>query len=600
MVVTMANHLKMADVQCILTLHSRGWSGRRIARELGVNRETVGRYLRLSAADKNATAVQNQPEAPAGNLEPAEANPANAPAGIWADRASPSATDVAAATGPPKVQNQPNAPPGSTSSRQAGSTGLVPTSRDSTTDLATGDSAPSRASGPSNRCEPWRELIVQKLDAGLTAQRIYQDLTSDHQYIGSYYSVLRLVRKLSGKRELPCRRMEVEPGQEAQVDFGRGAPIRCAEGKRRTSWVFRIVLSHSRKAYSEAVSRQSTNDFLRCLENAFAHFGGLPRTLVIDNLRAAVKRADWFDPELCPKVASFARHYGIVILPTKPYTPRHKGKVESGVKYVKSNALRGRTFASLAAQNQHLLDWETQVADRRIHGTTRKQVAAVFEESERPALLPLPPARFELFQEGKRCVHRDGHIEVKHAYYSVPPEFLGQELWVRWDGRVVRIFDQKMRQIALHAQREPGQFSTQSNHIAAEKISSVERGAAWLIQRAGRIGAEAQSWAQAVIQNRGVEGTRVLVGLNSLHERYESRQIERACQIAHGHGAFHLRTIRELLKRHEPHHEQAAFAFVAEHPIIRPLSDYSQLVHDAFADNFQQACLEHGPKERSL
>ena len=106
--------------------------------------------------------------------------------------------------------------------------------------------------------------------------------------------------------------MECEPGAEAQVDFGRGAPIVGADGKRKSTWVFRIVLSHSRKGYAEAVHRQTTDDFLRCLENAFAHFGGLPKTLVIDNLRAAVNRADWFDPELNPKAEEFCRHYGMV------------------------------------------------------------------------------------------------------------------------------------------------------------------------------------------------------------------------------------------------------------------------------------------------
>jgi len=527
------NQLKMADVQSILTLHSRGWSRRRIARELGVDRETVGRHLRLSAQGREAVAAAG---AAVGVEDVDGAKAANAPAGSEAAR----------------VQNQPKAPPGS----------------------------PSGAA-------PWREVIERKLAQGHTAQRIYQDLVNDHGYAGSYYSVLRLVRKLSNVRELPCRRMEVEPGAEAQVDFGRGAPTLSPEGKRRTSWVFRIVLSHSRKGYSEAVSRQTTDDFLRSLENAFAHFGGVPKTLVIDNLRAAVKRADWFDPELCPKVASFAGHYGLAILPTKPYTPRHKGKVERGIGYVKSNALKGRTFTSLAEQNVHLLDWETQVADRRIHGTTRRQVAAVFEQSERAALLPLPASRFELFHEGKRCVHRDGHVEVKHAYYSVPPEFLGREVWVRWDGRVVRIFDSRMRQVALHAQQEPGRFSTRQDHIAAEKINSVERGAAWLIERAGRIGGHAQAWAQAVVQNRGVEGMRVLVGLNGLHDRYESRQIDRACEIAHGHGAWRLRVVRELLKRQDSPPPQQSFAFVTEHPIIRPLNDYTRLVHDAF-NNIQR------------
>ena len=114
-----------------------------------------------------------------------------------------------------------------------------------------------------------------------------------------------------------------------------------ADGKRRRTHVFRIVLSHSRKAYSEVTYRQTTEDFLRCLENAFHHFGGVPQTLVIDNLKAAVKQPDWFDPELVPKVASFAAHYGVVILPTKPYTPRHKGKVERGIDYVQENALKG-------------------------------------------------------------------------------------------------------------------------------------------------------------------------------------------------------------------------------------------------------------------
>jgi len=581
------NQLKMADVQSIVTLHSRGWSGRRIARELGVDRATVGRYLRLSAQSaESGPGGANSAGPPAGN--DGTAKPASAPTG----------NDIAGGAKPA------SAPAGNDEAE-----GAKPATGLSLSDHAAsaGDEAvpsvparsPNAAPGSASACGPWREVIEQKLQAGLTTQRIYQDLVADHGYAGSYYSVRRLVRKLSGVRELPCRRMEVEAGAEAQVDFGRGASVSSGTvGKRKTTWVFRIVLSHSRKGYSEAVSRQTTDDFLRSLENAFAHFGGVPRTLVIDNLRAAVQRADWFDPELCPRVRSFAGHYGIAVLPTKPYTPRHKGKIESGVKYVKSNALKGRTFPSLAEQNAHLLEWEAQVADRRIHGTTKKQVAAVFEESERAALLPLPSSRFELFQEAQRCVHRDGHIEIKRAYYSVPPEFLGQQVWVRWDGRIVRIFDQKMRQIALHARQEPGRFSTQSNHIAAEKISSVERGAAWLIERAGRIGTHAQAWAQAVVQNRGVEGVRVLVGLNGLHQRYESKQIDRACEIARGHGAWRLRTIRELLKRQDPPTRQQSFTFITEHPIIRPLNDYTQLVHDAF-NNPQQACLEHGRKECS-
>ena len=177
----------------------------------------------------------------------------------------------------------------------------------------------AKSPAPSSAAWPWREVIAQKVDEGLSAQRIFQDLSTPEQgYHGSYYSVRRLVKKLAAALPLPMRRMEVEAGQEAQVDFGRGAPVVGVDGKRRSTWVFRIVLSHSRKAYAEAVFRQTTDDFLRCLENAFAHFGGVPKTLVIDNLRAAVKQADWFDPELCPKMRSFAEHYGTAVLPTQP------------------------------------------------------------------------------------------------------------------------------------------------------------------------------------------------------------------------------------------------------------------------------------------
>ena len=171
----------------------------------------------------------------------------------------------------------------------------------------------------------------------------------------------------------------MRPGEEAQVDFGTGAPVIGKDGKRRRTHVLRIVLSHSRKGYSEVTFRQTTDDFLGALENAFRTFGGVPKTLVIDNLKAAVLHPDWFDPEITPKVQAFCRHYGVVVLPTKPRMPRHKGKVEAGVKYVQSNALKAQQFESLAEQNEHLAQWEKTIADTRIHGTTKQQVGKLFE-----------------------------------------------------------------------------------------------------------------------------------------------------------------------------------------------------------------------------
>ncbi|MBL8829810.1 MAG: hypothetical protein JNM18_22715 [Planctomycetaceae bacterium] len=152
-----------------------------------------------------------------------------------------------------------------------------------------------------------------------------------------------------------------------------------------------------------------------------------------------------------PKVQAFCEHYGTVILPTKPYTPEHKGKVEAGVKYVKHNGLKGRTFTTLAEQ-QHLQQWESSVADRRIHGTTKQQVAKVFETSERPALLPLPLESFSNFHEAQRKVNRDGHVEVAKAYYSASPEYLDRT--VPDEHHIIRPLDDYARVVTAAIQRQ--------------------------------------------------------------------------------------------------------------------------------------------------
>jgi transposase len=392
-----------------------------------------------------------------------------------------------------------------------------------------------------------------------------------------YHSVRRFVGRLRQADEtVPFRRMESAPGDQAQVDFGRGAPVIERGGRRKKTHVLRVVLSCSRKAYSETVTRQTSDVFIRCLENAFWHFGGVPKTLVIDNLRAAVTKADWYDPQINPKVQSFCEHYGTIMLPAKPYTPRHKGKVERGIGYVKDNALKDREFSSVAEQNKHLMYWETHIADQRIHGTTRKQVSKVFVEVERPTLLPLPSDRFPNFQEAKRVVHRDGYVEVQSGYYTVPPEYTGRQVWVRWDGHLVRIYNCQMELIAVRVQGQPGSFQTDPGHIHPRKRSLIERGPDWLLTKSSLIGVHSGRWARAMLAQRPLEGLRVLVGLLSLTKSYEADVINRACQTALRHQAFRLQTIRELAKRDNG--GQSDIEFIDEHPIIRSMSEYGAMV----------------------
>jgi transposase len=511
------NQLKVNQQHTIVTLHEQGWSKRRIAREMGLDRATVRKYL-AAAGSKSPTHPRT------GSTEEVESKPAISRTG----------------------------------------------------------SGSVTAGGRPSLSEPWKQHIAVAREAGLSIQRIYQDLVSEHSFAGSYDSLWRYIRKREGVLELPFRRMEVEPGAEAQVDFGQGAWV-IENGKRRRPHLFRVVLSHSRKGYSEVVWRQTTENFIRALENAFRHFGGVTKTTVIDNLRAAVHQADWFDPQLNPKVEEFSRHYGTVILPTKPAMPRHKGKIEAGVKYVQNNAIKSRRFDSLAAQNLFLSEWEVRVADKRIHGTTKQQVGTLFLQVEKPQLLALPASLFPVFEEAQRMVHRDGHIELARAYYSVPPEYVGRQVWVRWESRLVRIYNRRREQIALHTRHEPGRFATDPAHIHSHKRVLIERGADWLLDRAQLIGPYSGTWAQQMLQQRGPHAIRTVQGLLALAGKHPVADLENACQQAIHYGAWRLRDVRELLHRSP----SPQLTFLETHPLIRDLEAYDNIVPACFTPKIE-------------
>jgi transposase len=514
----MANRLAMDKSQAIKSLATSGMSERRIARTLGVSRKAVRQHLgRVSSKETKAPPG----EAPTGS---GEAKDTKAPTG---------------STEPPE--------PSAEESRSL--------------------------------CAAYQSSILEKLEQGLTAQRIFQDLRDEQGFPGRYHSVRRYVRRLTASTDLAFRRIEVAPGYEMQVDYGSGASCLDEAGKRCRTHVFRGVLSFSRKGYSEAVRRLTTESFIRSLENAFRALGGVPQVVVFDNAKAVVTQADWYDSELNPKIIEFCRHYDFTLLPTRPRMPRHKGKVERGVGYTKSNALRGRTFDSLSAQNDFLRQWERSVADTRIHGTTKQHVGQLFETVERTALRPLPRERFPIYEEGQRHVSRDGHIEVKRSFYSVPPEYLGCDVWVRWNEQMVRVLNHRFEQIALHCRQPPGKFSTLHEHLASEKISSVERGAEHLLKKIRLLGTNAARWAESTLEEHGVRGMRIIQGLLALSRKYEAGAIDAACDKAWRCRGFRYRIVKSLLERRTA--AQQTLEFLDTHPLIRPISDYAEFVRHA-------------------
>ena len=510
----MANLLKVNEQNTIQQLAEQGWSRRRIAREMKLDRKTVRRYLETAAKS------------------PTISTPGD---------------------GAPEPVKSPIATPG-----EVNGCGMV---------------TAALAAGRPSLCDGHQSRIETKLEAGLSAQRIYQDLRAEAGFQGSYQSVKRFVRQLRQAQPQRVWRIEVQPGEEAQVDFGAGAPVVESQSRRRP-WVLRVVLSYSRKAYSEAVFHQTTENFIRCLENAFRAFGGTTRVVNLDNLRAAVHKADWCDPDFNPKVMSFCRHYGCALLPCRPRTPEHKGKTERGVAYLKGNALRGRTFPSLAAENEFLRHWEKTVADVRIHGTTRQQVSVVFAE-EQKALLPLPPDLFPCFLEGRRTVHRDSYVEVDKAYYSVPPEYIGQQVWARWDRHEVRIFNTRWEQIKLHAHLPPGRFDQVLGLGGGH--GPLDRQLDYWLKRARDLGGPCGQWSQAVLEHKGPLGLRSIMGLVSLAENNAFKNLNDACASALSRGAWRLRDVRALLDQRQREF-QTHLAFAQSHPLIRNLAEYGLFI----------------------
>lgn len=438
---------------------------------------------------------------------------------------------------------------------------------------------------PTGACPAFAEQIGEWLELGWTARKIHQVLVREHGFERGYDQVKRFVREKCRGGVLPFRRMEVAPGEEAQLDFGKGCAVIGVGGLRRWPWIVRIVLSCSRRGYSEAIWRLDTTSVLQVVERAWLHFGGTPAKLLIDNFKAAIAHAEWNEAVLTPRMAEFARHYTLAVLACPPRRPELKGKVEAGIKYVKL-ALRGEVFTSLEALNAYLAQWERTVADLRIHGTTKEQVLDRFERLEQAALRPLPAERFPLFREGKRRVQSDAYVEVAKAFYSVPPEYVGREIWARWDDRMVRLFDERFQAVTVHLRGEDGSFTTSGEHIDPRKRSRREAGPKALIAALALIGPATARWGENVLAIRGVEGERALVGVAELSRQYGAAALEVGAERATAAGEWHLPQLREQCRQVILHRREGVH-LTQEHPLIRDLRDYAGIA--PFPDEPQSA-----------
>src|SRR5271165_5939235 len=415
----MANVLNEEKKQQVIALGRLGWSLRRIQQTTKIRRETASAYLKAagiavrppsgwgrrapkpanqvitdSGAEKPAIPVIPDPP----NRNPNPENPSNK-GKAKAETSKPAnevITDSEVVTGVNPLQLD-----------EVGAASGPEASRGPRKHSAGADHSP-RASA----CEPYGEAIELGLSRGRNARAIWQDLVCEYGFASSYQSVQRFVRKRRGAQVPEARVVIVTaPGQEAQVDYGTGPMVRDPESRKyRRTRLFVMTLGCSRKSVRLLTFRSSSRIWAELHEQAFRRLGGATRIVVLDNLREGVLVPDIYDPALNPLYRDVLAHYGAVAMPCRIQDPDRKGKVESGVGHAQRTPLKGLRFESLEEAQAYLDHWEQRWADTRIHGTTKRQVAAMFAE-EKPTLLPLPLEPFRYYQYGERIVHLDGCVE---------------------------------------------------------------------------------------------------------------------------------------------------------------------------------------------
>jgi len=539
----MSNVLSEEQKQQVIALGKLGWSLRRIERLTGVRRETASVYLKAAGVAVRLPGGWGR------------RTPAKAANGVTTD---PDPAKPAIPFNP-----NPELPSGKENPETAKPANEV------TTDP--GVSPPAERSASS--CKPYRELIEQGLARGRNAMAIWQDLVSDHGFAGNYQTVKRFVRKLRGS-QLPeaAGIILTAAGEEGQVDYGSGPMVRDPQsGKYRRTRLFVLTLGYSRKSVRLLAWRSSARLWAELHEKAFRRLGGCPRVVVLDNLKEGVLVSDLYDPTVNPLFRDVLAHYGVVALPCRIQDPDRKGKVESGIGHTQKTPLKGLRFESLEEAQTYLDRWEQRWADTRIHGTTKRQVAAMFAE-EKPHLLPLPLEPFRYYHYGERVVHLDGCVEVEAAYYSLPPGWIGRPVKVQWDALHVRILHPRTNQLLREhlRQRRGGYRIQEEDHPKKMPLSTAQ-----LLRRAEHAGTQIGKLCQLIYHRQAETGIRRILGVLSLMKKYGAAAVEDACATALDIGVPEYRFVRRYLER-RPHPHM----FLRQiDPLIRQLTEYRDFIN---------------------
>lgn len=422
-------------------------------------------------------------------------------------------------------------------------------------------------------CEGHRGWIESQVSLGRNAMSIYQDLVEGHGFSHRYNSVKRFVANLRTREPERFDVLEFAPGEEAQVDYGEGAPTLYKPGKYRRPWLFVMTLAYSGKSFRKTVWKTDQEVWARLHEQAFRALGGVPRYVVLDNLREGVIRPDLYAPELNPVYAALLAHYGVVADPCRVQDPNRKGSVEAAIGHTQGTALKGRRFDSIEAQNAWLAHWEERWAALRIHGRKKRQVLEMFRE-EQPHLRALPTEGFRFFKQAARTVDDAGLVQVEGSYYAALPAVPHSEVTVRIFDREIEILDLEGQLLRRHAKSlRKGSFAIE----AADRLFNPSRETARLLARAARIGPHAAALGRELFARLGRPGQRAIYGLANLPRRYARADIETVCARLLEADCVSYAALRQALERKQAAAIPAAEpALTQSGPAIRDITEYQK------------------------
>jgi transposase len=409
--------------------------------------------------------------------------------------------------------------------------------------LKQGENYPTKKRSP-KQLDTYQAEIVNWLAHSYTALKIHEAL--QQQGVKISYSATKYYIAQLKQREVVCVRFHTLPGEEAQVDFGYIGITYETPTKRRKTWIFNLRLSYSRLDYFMKVYDQTVETFIECHRRAFEFLGGVPHTIKIDNLKAAILEANFYEPVYQQLYKQFSEYYGFQPIPCRIRQPQEKGKVEAGIKYLKMNFLIGRTFTDSHDFDKQLQHWLIHICNTRVHGTTQQVPQIVFDREEKKQLKLLPDKAFYLPEVGERKVYNDCHVYIHYNYYSVPFAYVGKTVEVEVEVHLIRIrYGGKV--IALHTKRKGrGEFSTCPEHYPTYQSPYSTDQRRIYHQKMQQIGSHAEAIFLALVQSCPYTWYRITQGILSLTRTFPRAIVNLACQRALAYQVLQYRVVKKI------------------------------------------------------